>query len=217
MFKKVIISFIVSIVFLQTHAQLKSTVSVNFTSPIIQAINKNIPDTTNQNLPINIAYQHTVGKNWLLRVGLGGNNNRQVLSSDIFTNRTEEYTWKLTGLLSLFKVSKLNDKWTFGIGPSLRGIYNRKDLLRDSGFDVVRDYSYSRGGGVGGGVFFNYNLHPKVSIYSEYHMLYNLYTTATGKEFSAFPDQNYARNKFFNHGLQLQFPLAIYINYSFSK
>jgi hypothetical protein len=217
MFKKLAILTTLSLVHTFMYAQVKNAVSVNFSSPIIQAINKNVPDTTNLNQPINIAYQHKISKDWLLRVGFGGNNNRQVLTSDIFTNRTEEYAWKLTGLLSLFKVTQLNTKWAFGIGPTLRGIYNRKEILRDSGFDIVNDYSYSKGGGVGAGVFFNYNVHPRVSLYSEYHMVYNLYNTATGKEFSAFPDQNYARNKHFNHGLQLQFPLAIYLNYSFSK
>ena len=103
----------------------------------------------------------------------------------------------------------------FGIGISVSAVYNQTEKLFDSGFDVLKSYSYSKGGGIGPGVLFQYKLNNRLALFTEYNALFNLYTTAEGKEFSSYPEQNYAKTKEFNQGIQFQFPLALYINYLF--
>ena len=44
----------------------KHAVSVNLTSPLIQAINKNKPDSTSLRIPTNLAYSFTVKNKWIL-------------------------------------------------------------------------------------------------------------------------------------------------------
>jgi hypothetical protein len=195
--------------------RLANGLSVNLTTPLIQAINKNKPDSTSLRLATNIAYNRMFGKRWMMRIGFGGTNNHQTIASDIYTNRTVEYNTRISGLLSFFKMTTINANWNFGLGPSISGIFNRTDVLSDSGFDILNEYEYNNGGGAGLGVFFEYKLNKRLSMFTEYHMLYNLYNSAQGKEFSAYPDQNYSRTKQFNQGIQLQYPLAIYINYAF--
>jgi hypothetical protein len=196
-------------------AKYNNALSVNLTTPLIQAINKNKPDSTSLRYATNIAYNRMLGKRWMMRVGFGGTNNHQTLASDIFTNRTVDYNTRLSGLLSFFSVTTINTNWNFGIGPSVSGIMNRTDRLTDSGFDILNEYEYNKGGGAGIGVFFEYKMNKRLSMFTEYHMLYNMYNSAVGKEFSAYPEQNYARTKQFNQGIQLQYPLALYINYAF--
>jgi hypothetical protein len=214
-FKKHIVILMLLISSSAIAQNFSNAISVNLTTPLIQAINKNKPDSTSLRLATNIAYNRMLGKTWMMRIGVGGTNNYQTLGSDIYTDRSVEYNYRLTGLISFFKLTPVGNNWKFGIGPSISGLYNRTDLLTDSGFDILNEYEYSQGGGAGLGVFFQYNLNKRMSLFTEYHMLYNLYNTASGKEFSAYPDQSYAKNKKFNQGVQLQYPLAIYINYAF--
>jgi hypothetical protein len=192
----------------------RNAISINLTSPLIQAINKNKTDSTSLRIPTNIAYSHTF-RNWLVRIGAGGFNNYQTIGSDIFVDRKIENTYKLSALLSVYRLTPINEKWLFGLGLSVSGVYNKTEKLFDSQFDVVNSYNYAKGGGVGGGAFFQYNINDRLSMFSEYNVLYNVYTTAEGKDFSSYPLQNYARNKISNQGIQFQFPLALYINYNF--
>jgi hypothetical protein len=190
-------------------------ISINVTSPLIQAINKNKPDSSSLRIPTNIALSFSIKNKWMIRIGAGGYNNYQTISSDIFSDRKIENTNKISALLSVYRLLPINEKWSSGLGLSVSGVNNTSEKLFDSGFDILKSYSYSKGGGLGGGVFFQYNVNKRLAIFTEYNVLYNMYETAEGKEFSAYPDQNYAKNKLFNHGIQFQFPLAMYINYLF--
>ena len=193
----------------------KHAVSVNLTSPLIQAINKNKPDSTSLRIPTNLAYSFTVKNKWMFRIGAGGYNNYQSLSSDIFQDRKITNINKLSALASAYHLTPSSEKWLFGIGISVSAVYNQTEKLFDSGFDVLKSYSYSKGGGIGPGVLFQYKLNNRLALFTEYNALFNLYTTAEGKEFSSYPEQNYAKTKEFNQGIQFQFPLALYINYLF--
>jgi hypothetical protein len=192
----------------------KNAISINLTSPLIQAINKNKTDSTSLRIPTNIALSHAFN-NWLIRIGAGGYNNYQTLGSDIYVDRKIENIYKLSALLSAYHLTTISDKWLFGIGPSVSGVYNKTEKVVDSGNDIINSYSNASGWGIGGGALFQYNINDRLSLFSEYNVLYNVYETSEGKEFSAIPSQNYARNKITNQGIQFQFPLALYINYNF--
>jgi hypothetical protein len=191
-----------------------NALSINLTSPLIQAINKNKTDSSSLRIPTNIAFSHTFN-NWLLRIGAGGYNNYQTLGSDIYTDRKIENVYKLSALVSAYRLTTINDKWLFGLGPSLSGVYNKTEKIIDSGNDIINSYINASGWGIGGGALFQYNINNRLSLFSEYNVLYNVYETSEGKEFSAIPLENYARNKIYNQGIQFQFPLALYINYNF--
>jgi hypothetical protein len=193
----------------------RNAISVNLTSPLIQAINKNKIDSSALRIATNIAYSRIVGKSCLVRIGAGGYNNYQTISSDIFIDRKIENTNKLSGLLSIFKTTNINENWLFGFGGSLSVIYTNDEKLKDTPFDIVKSFVYSKGGGIGPGVFFQYNLNKRLSMFSEYSILYNVYESAEGKEFSASPELSYSRNKVTNQGIQFQFPIALYVNYQF--
>jgi hypothetical protein len=190
-------------------------VSVNLSSPLIQAINKNKTDSSSFRIPTNIALSAIIHKNWMIRIGAGGFNNNQSISSDIFTDRKIENITKISVLASIYRVIEINDRWNCGLGLSGSAVKNQSEFLFDSGFDVLKSYTYSKGGGIGGGVFFQYQINNRISMFSEYNAMYNIYQSADGKEFSSYPDQNYAKSKQLNQGIQFQFPLAIYFNYLF--
>jgi hypothetical protein len=219
---KILSVFILSIFMFSAIAQknndekiFRNAISVNLTTPLIQAINRNKIDSGTVRIATNIAYNRIIGTSWLMRLGVGGYNNYQDISSDIFSDRKIENTNRLSALLSIFKLTSINENWLFGFGGSLSGIYTNVEKLNDSGFDIVNSYQYSQGGGIGPAVLFQYNLNKRLSLFSEYSILYNRYETAEGKVFSSYPDQNYAKLKLSNQGIQFQFPLAIYVNYQF--
>jgi hypothetical protein len=201
--------------FAKDKGNIKYAVSINLTSPLIQAINKNKTDSSSFRIPTNIALSATIKNKWLIRLGAGGYNNYQTLTSDIFTDRKIENINKLSTLLSVYNIVPINDKWQAGLGISLSAVVNKNEKYFDSGFDVLKSYTYTKGGGIGGGVFFQYSFNNRLSFFSEYNVLYNIYNSAEGKEFSSYPLENYAKNKLLNQGIQFQFPLALYINYQF--
>jgi hypothetical protein len=217
-FKYILLSFLVlssASSFAKKVGGVKVAVSINLTSPLIQAINKNKTDSSSFRIPTNIALSATIKDKWLVRIGAGGYNNYQTLSSDVFTDRKIENVNKLSTLLSVYNIVPINEKWQCGLGLSLSAVLNKNEKYFDSGFDVLKSYTYTKGGGIGGGVFFQYSFNNRLSFFSEYNVLYNIYNSAEGKEFSSYPLENYAKNKLLNQGIQFQFPLALYINYQF--
>jgi hypothetical protein len=216
---RIILIFALAMLAHTTQAQdlMHNTVSLNITTPLIQAISNMPIDSSNIRIPTNIAYSRIVGKKrrHIIRAGIGGYNNYQFVGDDLFTDKRYKYNYQFGVMANYFAVKTINDSWQFGVGPGLSAIYSRVDNKSDSGFDVVNNYYYNRGLGVALGMFFQYRINKHIAVYTEYNVQYNAYQTVTGKSFSAFPNQDYKTSKYLNHGIQFQYPLALYINYLF--
>jgi hypothetical protein len=214
--KKIILALSTFLFCSSMQAQFKNTISLNASYPTVQMLMRNAPDSTSNVIPTNIAISRLIKNKILVRLGFGGYTNYQIATSDLSTDVVASNYFKLNAALSFYHLSKSeNDKWTFGKGVSVNASRNLNQRFFDSGFDVVEFYNSSDGIGIGPSFFVQYQFSKHVSLYTEYTLAYNLYTTANGKKFSAFPDQNYNSKHILTHGMQFQYPVSLYLNYSF--
>jgi hypothetical protein len=213
---KIFISLLLLVLSITSQAQYKNAISINVSYPSIQLLLKASTDSTNASIPTNINYSHIFKHKWMMRIGFGGYTNYQIASTDLTADKVIQNYKKLTAALAVYHCSNTdNEKFVIGKGFSMNGIFNKNQRFFDSGFDLVEFYNQAMGAGIGPSFFAQYSITKSLAVYTEYSMLYNIYNTNNGKNFSAFPNQNYSTKKIINHGLQFQYPVSLYLSWMF--
>jgi hypothetical protein len=194
---------------------MNHSIAFNVSDPLFKLFTKNRIDTTayTSTAPV-IYYTQKLGK-LKLRFGLGGNIQNSLSESELKDDKKRVNNYKLNSIVSFYFQKSITPKWAVNYGINLVGNYNSNSTIFDSGFDLTNFYSRTWSTGLGPGILFQYHFSKRMSLFSEYMLTYQYFNSNNGKKFSAFPSENYSKQK--NQSLQLQFeyPIAIFLNYNF--
>jgi hypothetical protein len=191
-----------------------NSISINVSQPLIRSISKVPIDTFNpvQNANFFIGKQ---SKNNYWRIGLGGIyksiDNKNRLTTDKVTEELHKYSLSVSD----YKIKNLTEKFSAGLGLTLYGSFLNTQNIFDSGFDNVKIYKQSINGGIAPGLLMQYQVSKRLFIFTEYTipMLYTY--SKSGKKFSAFPSENYTNIEGNGFMVQLDFPISLFLTYTF--
>jgi hypothetical protein len=195
--------------------KLNHSLAFNVSDPLFKIFTKNRLDTSAFTSVAPIMYYTQQFGKLKIRLGLGGSIKNSFSESELKDDKNKVGNYKLNGLLSFYFQKNISPKWSVNYGINIVGNYHSSSTVFDSGFDLTNFYTRTWGAGAGPGILFQYHISRRMSLFSEYMLIYQYYNSTTGKKFSAFPAENYATQKNQNLQLQFEYPIAIFLNYNF--
>ncbi len=197
------------------HQICKNTVSINFLEPVLKLLSKNASVDSSFNLKAPVIFYGRQTRKMFYRAGVRISMKNKLDESDLFADKKKENYNRYDGTISALKIKSIADKIKIGYGLTATGfvLFDRK--IFDSGFDKVTFNNRTWSIACGPDLFLRYEINKRLSLFTEYLFAYQFYKSYSGKEFSAFPDQNYANEKSTQHGIQFDYPITIYLTYHF--
>lgn len=193
----------------------KNSVSLNISEPILKVLSKNTSVDSSLNLKAPVLYFGKQTRKMLYRIGARGMMKNTLNESDLFTDKKKIRYNRYDLTLSTLRVKNINSKIRMAYGLAANGFYLEDKKIYDSGFDQVTFNTHSWSAALGPQCLIQYNINKRLSLFTEYFLAFQYVTTYSGKQFSAFPDQNYANDKSNQSGFQFDYPISIYLTYHF--
>lgn len=194
-------------------SNFKFSLGVNVLDPMLSIVKKQEADSSQLIAP-NI-YADLGFKHWHLRAGFGGELLERNNKSDLTDNISKETRYKYAFTASLLYRKELNEKWAVAGGAFFWSQYYLNETAYDSGFDLTTNFNeyIAYAGGPGG--LISYQINKRLSLFTEYALLYRLEFQNQGRIFSAFPNENFKKHSATIRSINFQHPLTIFLNYNF--
>ncbi len=193
----------------------KTTISINFSEPILKVISKNTGIDSNLNLKAPFIYIGKQRPKILYRMGARVSMKNKSNESDLFTDKRKEQYNKYDLSISGLRMKSISNKLKLGYGLMASSFVLFDKKIFDSGFDKVTFSNRTWSVAAGPNFLLQYQINKRLSVFTEYVLAYQFSSSYTGKEFSAFPEENYANDISRQHGLQIDYPISLYITYHF--
>lgn len=193
----------------------KATISINFLEPILKVITKNTAIDSNLNLKAPFIYIGKQTPKMLYRIGARVSMKNKSFESDLFTDKRQENYNKFDLTISGLRMKSISNKLKFGYGLVATSFVLFDTKVFDSGFDKVTFNNRTWSVAAGPNFMLQYQINKRLSLFTEYILAYQYSNSYSGKKFSAFPEENYANDISRQHGIQIDYPISIYITYHF--
>lgn len=189
-------------------------VGFNVSDPILSALKNPANIDSFKLVPPNL-YANLGFKNMHLRIGFGGDLGRKNNRSDLANNVSESVNYKYALSTSLLYRKVVSTKISAYAGLFFWTQYYLNETTYDSGFDLTTQYNEYIAYAGGPGMVLEYHLGKKISIFTEYCVMYRIDKQNIGRTFSAFPAESYKKHSATVNSLSFQHPISIFLNYKF--
>jgi hypothetical protein len=153
--------------------------------------------------------------NLAIRLGVGGQHDKQVDKVEGFANTTTTTKQRLDLRLGIERQFQLADRWVGTFGVDAVADWTQDKTVEDSGFDVItetNDLQYI-GGGLAAGV--KYQISRRLSIGTEGFVYYTAGKITMGEFFKNFPVGEDKTQESDISNLKIGLPAALYLNLEF--
>lgn len=189
------------------------SIGINISDPLLSVLRKKEVDS-NRILSPNV-YASFGYKKFHLRAGFGGTIRQKNNRSDLASNVSEEHLSKFSITASALYRSKINDNLSIYTGLYFWNAYHLDQTTYDSGFDLTTHYNESIGYAAGPGAMLEYHIGKRISIFTEYNVLFRTDFGYDGRTFSAFPNDSYKKHASTTYSVSFDHPISIFLNYKF--
>lgn len=152
-----------------------------------------------------------LGESLAIRVGMGGQHDKEIQRVDGFANSTTILKQRLDLRLGMERVFPLGDRWFGFLGGDVVANWTQDKTIEDSGFDVItesNDVQYI-GGGLSAGIKFKVT--KRLSFGTEGFLYYVVGEKTDGEFFKNFPVGEDKINKSDISSVKVGLPSALYL------